>query len=183
MIRPVTIFVPMVVVFETPPSCFWNKTNFWTKKHQCVFLFAPPRSKNFFVALQQEPDSSWKLVVSEFFVFLLKMRNKSAHHFCPSSETPRKGHKIGHFSKTRFLQKNSGLRATKALIVCEAHIYWWHTDLQFVNQSISCVWKMDSLQEKLFYIVLETHFYMLSKKGIKKEGFGTNWEKTENPKH
>ena len=66
------------------------------------FLFCFPCSKT---------DSCRKIVVSESFLFCLTCETT----MCPifAQLVRKNGHKIGHFSKTRFLQNNSGFRATK----------------------------------------------------------------------
>ena len=89
-------------VFQTSPVCFSNKTIFCTeKKHQCVqkgSLFSPPRSKNWFVALQQKPNSCRKIVVSEFWGFCLRCERAVCTIFA-QLVLPKKLARNGHFSK------------------------------------------------------------------------------------
>ena len=118
--------------------CFWEKL-FWTKKHQCAqfvfFRFHHPEARTAFWCLETKPVSCKKVLSEVFACFVLfKLWNHNVHHFCPISDTQKTGTKF----KKRFLQKNSGLRATKTLIVWKMH-FPWHTNLQRVTQVFMCL--------------------------------------------
>ena len=85
-----------------------------------VFVFTAQKQELFLMLCKNYQIIGFRGLLL-FFVLLL-LWNNTVHQFCPISDTPKKGTKSGIFqnqipAENSVLQKNSGLRATKTLIV------------------------------------------------------------------
>ena len=129
-----------------------------------VFVFTTQKQELVFVALPHQQ----KIVVSEVFVVLFKLWNSSVHHSLPNQWNPKEQAQQRAFSKDRFLQINSCLRAIKTRSVWRNAFFVTHSFAISETGFFEVSEKLTPFQNPYFIVFFETHFLNFLKKALKR---------------